>query len=86
MRISVVPGDPGEVTYAALVRRDKKIVRVFFNGEEIAQGCVTADDREGFVIVHPVDEKGRFIHDGADWTTERRCGKVRIEVHECPRA
>jgi hypothetical protein len=78
-RVSVDPGDPGEVTYQEFKIAGYE-VRVFLDGVEV-QGCVTADEAEGLIIRHPRDEKGHPTITGDGFTRETLRGHVHIEPY-----
>lgn len=75
MRISVVPGDPGQIEYAK-IRNSGRDVRVFLDGVLVGQYCRTADDQEGFVEVYTGESTT------TEWIKERRTGLVRIEIFD----
>ena len=71
MRISVLSDDPGYDELRSIH------TKVFFNAQEI-QGCLTADEEEGSILVLVYDENNRVIIDGNNAMREILYGDVKI--------
>lgn len=76
MRVTCDRRDPA---YAPEHRR----AIVFLDGKRVER-CITADDKEGMVIVHPVDDAGRLLVDREKQELVRQelRGRVRIVIPE----
>lgn len=76
MRLSSDKDDPG---YEAWVKAGRR-ARVWLDGVE-QEHCVVADDAEGLVVRHKLDEQGRRVLDRAknQVVTEEVRGVVHIE-------
>jgi hypothetical protein len=78
-RYSCLEDDPGYAAWRRLIREGSN-VRVFFDGREI--DVITADSREGWVLVYRTDDEGKPLLNEAkdEILKERIYGHVRIEI------
>jgi hypothetical protein len=78
MRLSVIAGDPGYLTYACLGHLGPK-VKIKLDGEEMS-AVVTADEEEGIVVRYKKDADGHYLAENDEAVSETLHGKVEIIV------
>ena len=76
MRVSVDKSDPGFLMYADLLTDGYRVI-VKLNGVEV-KDIITADEKEGFVVLPRRSPEGRLVVYGDSYVYDRHKGDVKI--------